>query len=345
MRSSLVVNIQRSYVQLSKFNGEDDVDEWLRDLDECISLLGIKGAASYALYHVTGDAKLYLSMLGVNLTTIKGIKESLQEGYLRIRNRSAIIYELMGTKQGYNETSMEFSDKLLKLGMELKKVDNQWKEIVVESLRINLINIRLRQAMCSLGKDISFKKLRKYIDNLEKVSNTDTYASFGVKVGSSQRNWQDSQIIYRNVSLWSCCPRTKYGRGHADNYIREVRCSRCNILGHISSTCRVYIKEKTSISGSKEIVDSHQLIGECVNKVEYKEESKVGCIEENKIEYLIDTSSQVSIIPYSFLNKIDNIKVGKPSSWLKIRVENSENVNDSREEKVEAVRKWPDMVK
>ena len=79
MRISLVVNMQGSYVQLSKFNGEDDVDEWLRDLDECISLLGITGeeAASYALYHVTGDAKLYLSMLGVNLTTIGGIEESL----------------------------------------------------------------------------------------------------------------------------------------------------------------------------------------------------------------------------------------------------------------------------
>ena len=167
------------------------------------------------------------------------------------------------------------------------------------------------------------------------------YESYGVNVGSIQRNWQDGQIIDRNVSLRSCSLRTNYGRGHVDNYIREVRCSRCNILGHISSTCRVDVKEKTSISGSKEIVDSHQLISECVSKVEYKEKSKVGCIEEDKIEYLIDTSSQVSIIPYSYLNKIDNIKVGKPYPWLKIRVENSENVKDSGEGKV--VRKWPDM--
>ena len=100
MRSSLVMNMQRSYVQLSQFKWEDDVDEWLRDLDEYISLLGITGeeAASYALYQVTGDAKLYFSMLEVNLTTIRGIKESLQEGYLRIRNRSEIMYELMCTK-------------------------------------------------------------------------------------------------------------------------------------------------------------------------------------------------------------------------------------------------------
>ena len=65
--------MQKSYVKLSKFNGEDDVDEWLSNLDECISLLGIQGeeAASYALYHVTGGAKLELSMLVVNLTTIE----------------------------------------------------------------------------------------------------------------------------------------------------------------------------------------------------------------------------------------------------------------------------------
>ena len=49
-------------------------------------------------------------MLGVTLTTIEGIKDSLQERYLRIRNKSEISYELMGTKQGHNETSIEFSD-------------------------------------------------------------------------------------------------------------------------------------------------------------------------------------------------------------------------------------------
>ena len=197
-----------------------------------------------------------------------------------------------------------------------------------------------------MGKDISFKELRTFIDSLEEVSKTDTYESYSVNVGSNrQRNWQDGQIIDRNVSLKSCSPMKNYGRGHVDSCIREVRCSRCNILGHISSTCRVDVKEKTSISGSKEIVDSHQLIGECVCKVDYKEESKVGCIEENNIEYLIGTSSQVSIIPYSFLNKIYDIKVGKPSPWLKIRVENSENVKDSGKGKIEAVRKWSDMVK
>ena len=68
----------------------------------------------------TGGAKLELSKLGVNITTIEVIKESLQEGYLLIRNKSEIIYELMGTNQEQNETSMEFSDKLLKLGRELK---------------------------------------------------------------------------------------------------------------------------------------------------------------------------------------------------------------------------------
>ena len=67
-RSGLVVNMEKSYVRLIKFNRDDDVDEWLGNLDECIRLLGIKGveAASYALYHITGDAMLELSMLGVN---------------------------------------------------------------------------------------------------------------------------------------------------------------------------------------------------------------------------------------------------------------------------------------
>ena len=37
--------------------------------------------------------------------------------------------------------------------------------------------------------------------------------------------------------------------------------------------------------------------------------------------------------------------MGKPSPWLQIRLENSENVKDSGEGKIKAVRKWPDMEK
>ena len=67
LRSGLVVNMENSYVILNKFNGDGAVYEWLGNLDGCISLLGIKGeeAASYELYHITGGAKLELSMLGV----------------------------------------------------------------------------------------------------------------------------------------------------------------------------------------------------------------------------------------------------------------------------------------
>ena len=52
------------------------------------SLLGIQGGetALYALYHVTGGAKLELSMLGVNLTIMERIKESLQKRYNVIYN-------------------------------------------------------------------------------------------------------------------------------------------------------------------------------------------------------------------------------------------------------------------
>ena len=105
----------------------------------------------------------------------------------------------MGTKKELTETSIEFSDKLLKLSRELKKVENKWEEIVVESIRTKLIDIRLRQAMCSLGNDISFKELRKCIVSWEEVSIMDIYDIYGVKVDISQRNWQDSQVIAINV--------------------------------------------------------------------------------------------------------------------------------------------------
>ena len=56
----------------------------------------------------------------------------------------------------------------------------------------------------------------------EEVSKTDTYESYGFMVEISQQHWQDGQIIDRNVLLMSCSPRTNYGKGHVDNYVREV---------------------------------------------------------------------------------------------------------------------------
>ena len=95
-----------------------------------------------------------------------------------------------------------------------------------------------------MGKDISCKSLRTCIDSWEEVSITDTYQSYGVKVGSSQRNWQDGQGIYGNVSLRAGSPKTNYDRGRVDNYFREVRYYRCYRLGHIRSNCRVDLNEK-----------------------------------------------------------------------------------------------------
>ena len=37
LRSGLVVNMGKSYVKLSTFNEEDDANEWLEHLYECIS--------------------------------------------------------------------------------------------------------------------------------------------------------------------------------------------------------------------------------------------------------------------------------------------------------------------
>ena len=50
-----------SYVKLDKFDGSTDVVRWFNELDECIKLKGLKenDAASFACFHVKGEAKMY----------------------------------------------------------------------------------------------------------------------------------------------------------------------------------------------------------------------------------------------------------------------------------------------
>ena len=62
----------------------------------------------------------------------------------------------------------------------------------------------------------------------------------------------------------------------------------------------------------------------------------IGYIGESKIECLIDIGSQLSSIPFSYVNNIVNIKMvqKKSSPWLKIRVANCANLMDSDEGKI-----------
>ena len=98
--------------------------------------------------------------------------------------------------------------------------------------------------MSSLRKAISFKEVRNFIISWEEVSKTDIYESYGIRVDSSQRNWQGGQGIDSNVSLRAGSPRKNYRRSRVYNYFRKVMCYRFHRLGHISSNCRVNLNEK-----------------------------------------------------------------------------------------------------
>ena len=71
-----------SYVRLDKFDGSTDVVRWLNELDECITLKGLKenDAASFACYHVKGASKIELMMILVDdMIIIKKLKDCLRE--------------------------------------------------------------------------------------------------------------------------------------------------------------------------------------------------------------------------------------------------------------------------
>ena len=77
-----------SYVRLDKFDGSTDVVRWLN-------------AASFACYHVKGEAKIELMMmLGNDMINITKLKECLRERYALSRCKSAIIYDISSRNTG-----------------------------------------------------------------------------------------------------------------------------------------------------------------------------------------------------------------------------------------------------
>ena len=78
-----------SYAKLSMFDGSCNVRIWLNSVERCIEIKGLKndGVASYLLYHMIGQTRIEVLMLGDDLTKVDNIKIALSlesKGEMRV---------------------------------------------------------------------------------------------------------------------------------------------------------------------------------------------------------------------------------------------------------------------
>ena len=153
-----------SYNKLSMYDGSSSVKIWLDSADSCIAIKGVKedAAASYILYHLAGQARIEVLMLGEDLTKVDQIRKALLDRFEFENSINEIIYRIMARKQSSEEGVMEYLDAMLGLGLELKQQDEKWEGVVVESIRKNLISNELRRSLINKNA-LSFKEIRDHI--------------------------------------------------------------------------------------------------------------------------------------------------------------------------------------
>ena len=234
-----------SYVRLDKFDGSTDVVRWLNELDECVKLKGLKenDAASFACYHVKGEAKIELMMmLGNDMINITKLKECLRERYALSRCKSAIIYDIMARKQGESESVNTFIDCLLELGMELRVMEGSWEEVIIESIRNNIRSVELRRSLIGLGKT-SIKELRKFSVKWENVGEMIS-EEVGYKVdvrelGISKVSTLEDRIRHLEISNREYEEKCRELESMiSSGSRREVVCYKCGKKGHVARWCR-----------------------------------------------------------------------------------------------------------
>ena len=233
-----------SYVRLDKFDGSTDVVRWLNELDECVKLKGLKenDAASFACYHVKGEAKIELMMLGDDMINITKLKECLRERYTLSRGKSAIIYDIMARKQGESESVNTFIDCLLELGMEFRVMEGSWEEVIIESIRNNIRSVELRRSLIGLGKTY-IKELRKFSvkwENVGEIISEEVCYKVDVReLGISKVSTLKDRIRHLEISNreWKgkCCELESRMSSRSRG---ELVCFKCGKKGHVARWCR-----------------------------------------------------------------------------------------------------------
>ena len=159
-----------SYVKLSMYDGSGNVRLWLNSAERCIKIKGLKNdsAASYLLYHLIGQARIEVLMLGEDLTKVDKIKIALCDRFELESSANEIIYRIMARKQGMEEGMIEYLDVMLGLGLEFKQLEEKWEGVVVESIRKNVRSSELRRSLIN-KRELSFKDIREYIRRWDMV--------------------------------------------------------------------------------------------------------------------------------------------------------------------------------
>ena len=136
-----------------------------------IKVLKIDGATSYLLYHLIGQARIEVLVLGDDLAKLDKIKIDILYRYIKYISKydrfefessvNEILYRIMARKQGMEEGLIEYLDVMLGLGLEFKELEEKWEGVVVESIRKNVRSSELRSLINR--RKLSFKDKREYL--------------------------------------------------------------------------------------------------------------------------------------------------------------------------------------
>ena len=174
-----------SYAKLSMYDGSSSIKIWLNSADRCIDIKGLKGdsAVSYVLYHLTGQARIYVLMLGDDLTKLEKIRAALCDRF-EFETIVSIVYK--------------------------------WEGAVVESIRKNVKSNELRSSLIN-QKELSFKGIREHIRKWDMVEDEVSFYVVNKPTESRKDNIELNRISGSDMS------RGVYGEYRSRGYSNTSR--------------------------------------------------------------------------------------------------------------------------
>lgn len=277
------------------FSGDDhlDVEKWVAQFEDTAVIMNwtVLQKLVFAKRSLTGTACLVAQVH--SHTTWDALKEMLIEEFRRTKTGAELHAILSKTKKKSEESMLSYVTRMQEIGMQGNMDEPSLIQYVINGLEETATNTILLYG-CSSLKELK-NKLR-------------VFETFKQNNAASTQNQSTSKLFKPRV--WNQAVKCEYCKktGHADADCRSKNstCYICNNKGHLARTCPEKKNNSRQHTEKKEVKS-------CDGTPAFKLMFKQVNVNSVKINALVDTGSDVTIIQEDFLKSLNPVPDIKPS--------------------------------
>lgn len=280
---------------ITPFSGEsnEDVDCWIVDMENTAVALGWSSQQLfiYGKNNLKGTARLAMSGR-IQITNWMTLKKCLKEEFQREISMMEIHQMMIGRRWRKDETLLHYYYDMLKLGEKGVLSDADVIRYIIEGIQDTPFNKAVLYGCNGLSE------FKKKLEMYQQIRTEASRYKYRGNVGGSKER-QDKEMMteeekpvvdVKTFHCYQCGDKTHLRK----DCPKGVKCFSCNDLGHIPTNCPK---------------NTNQSVAVAMKNANRTKRYKVISINEMAIDALVDTGSDINIVPVSVASRLNIRKI------------------------------------